>query len=174
MSPKSYTLEADEKATQVMVGTPDLLIWGDLLTKDHIQIQAFLSTLAEDFVPLYDARVLSLAPAQQVAPMERPLVFVKYEEILFFFSRTQEVPLPEESDVRRFEPIEALGGPFQINGAILKSPIATLQNLLLVTKDDYIPLYKATVRHAGKSWLGTFSSTLIQVRRDRFTLMVPS
>ena len=170
MSPKSYMLEPDEKATQVMLGTPDLLIWGDLVTKQHVRIGAFLTTLAEAFIFLHDANILFLAPTQQTAPIKRPVVFIKYEEILFFYSMTEEVPVPEETEVRRLEPVEMLVGSFQIGGVILKSPIATLQNLLLVTKDDYMPIYKATVRHVGMPWLGTFSSSLIQVQRHRLTL----
>jgi hypothetical protein len=170
MSPKTYTLEPDEKATQVMIGTPDLLIWGDLVTKEHVRIGAFLTTLAEAFIRLRDVKILFLSPGQQVAPIERPVAFVKYEEVLFFYSMSEEVPVPEETEVRRLEPVEMLVGSFQIGGMILKSPIATMQNLLLVTKDDYIPMYKVTVRHVAKPWLGTFSSSMIQVQRQRLTL----
>ena len=170
MSPKSYTLDPSEKATQVMIGTPDLLLWGDLVTKEHVTIVGFLNTLAEDFVPVRDAKVLALAPAQQAAPLERSVLFVKLEEIILFFSMGEQAPLPEESEVRRYEPLEAFVGPFQVEGEILKSPIATLQNLLLVSKDAYMPVYKATVRHVAKPWLGTFSNSMVQVRFDRLTI----
>jgi len=170
VSPKSYTLEPGEKATQVMLGTPDLLVWGDLVTKEHVRIGAFLTTLAEAFILVRDAKLLFLAPTQPIAPIERPVAFIKYEEILFFYSMSEEVPVPEETEVRRLEPMEMLVGPFQIEGVILKSPIATLQNLLLVTKDDYMPIYKATIRHVAKPWLGAFSSSMVQVRRQRLTL----
>lgn len=172
MSPKSYTLEPGEKATQVMIGTSDMLIWGALVTKEQAPIVGFLTTLAEDFVPLYDAKLLFLMPSQQTAPLERPSVYVKLEEILLFYTMGDVAEIPEESEVRRFEPIEAIVGSFLIEGVILKSPITSLQNMLLVTKDAYIPLYKATIRHMAKPWLGGFSSTMIQVRRGRMTVMV--
>ena len=172
MSPKSYTLDPSEKATQVMIGTPDMLLWGDLVTKEHVMVSGFLNTLAEDFVPLRDAKVLFLAPAQKAAPLERPVVYVKLEEILLFLSMGEQSLLPEESEVRRYEPLEAIVGPFQVQGEILKSPIATLQNLLLVSKDTYMPFYKATVRHVAKPWLGTFSNSMVQIRRDRLTVAV--
>lgn len=172
MSPKSYTLEPGEKATQVMIGTSDTLVWGDLVTKEQTRIIGFLTTLAEDFVPLYDAKLLFLLPPQQTAPLERPTVYVKLEEILLFYAMGDVAEIPEESEVRRFEPIEAIVGSFLIEGVILKSPIATLQNMLLVTKDAYIPIYKATFRHMVKPWLGSFSGAMVQVRRDRMTVMV--
>ena len=50
MTTKTYTLEPGQKATQVMIGTPDTLIWGDLITREQTRISAFLNTLAEDFV----------------------------------------------------------------------------------------------------------------------------
>jgi hypothetical protein len=170
MSPKSYTLDPSEKATQVMIGTADLLLWGDLVTKAHVTVVGFLNTLAEDFVPVRDARVLLLAPAQQAAPLERSVVYVKLEEILLFFSMGEQAELPEESEVRRYEPIEAVVGPFQVEGEILKSPIATLQNLLLVSKEAYMPFYKATIRHVAKPWLGTFSASMVQLRHDRLII----
>jgi hypothetical protein len=173
MSGKSYTLEPGEKATQVMIGTHDMLIWGDLVTKEHARLPAFLNTLAEEFVPLCDVKVLFLAPTQQSAPLARPKVYIKLEEILLFMPMGDPDPLPEESEVRRYELMEIVVGSFQIQGSILKAPIATLQNMLLVTKDAYMPIYKATIQHVAKPWLGTFSGSVVQSRRDRLTVMVP-
>jgi hypothetical protein len=170
MSAKPYELKSDEKATQVMIGTHDMLVWGDLVTKEHARISAFLSTLAEDFVPVHDARILFLAPTQQIPPLQRAVVYVKLEEILFFYTMVEDMPLPEESEVRRFEPIEIIVGSYQIEAQILKSPIATMQNLLLVTKDEYMPFYQATIRHVAKPWLGAFSTSTIQIRRRRLAL----
>lgn len=170
MSEKTYVLEAGEKTTQVMIGTPDMLLWGDLVTKEQTRIGAFLTTLAEDFVPLRDARILFLAPTQQMAPMIRPEAYVKLEEILLFYSMSDPVPLPEETEVRRFEPIEVIVGSFQVEGNLLKSPMTSLQNLMLVSKDAYIPIYQATVRHVAKPWLGGLTSSMVQVRRGRLTV----
>jgi hypothetical protein len=81
--------------------------------------------------------------------------------------------LPEESEVRRYDPIEAAVGSFRVEGQLLKSPIATLQNLLIVSKDAYMPFYHATVHHAGNPWLGSFASDVVQLRRDSMTVIVP-
>jgi hypothetical protein len=171
MAEKSYTLQPDEKATQVMFGTPDMLLWGDLVTKGHIRISGFLNTLAEDFVTLRDAKILFLAPAQKAAPLNRTLAHVKLEEILLFFDVSSGEPVPEESEVRRLEPVEVIVGPFQIEASLLKSPIATIQNLLLVSKESYLPLHGATIRHVAKPWLGEFVANVVLVRRDRLTLV---
>lgn len=171
MSEKPYTLEADEKATQVMIGTHDMLLWGDLLTKEQARMSAFLSTLAEAFVAIHDVKILFLAPSQQMPPIQRDLAYVKLEEILFFYSMSEEAELPEESEVRRYEPVEIIVGDFQIEAQLLKSPIATMQNLLLVTKDDYMSFYKATIRHVAKPWLGGFATTMVQAKRSRLTLI---
>jgi hypothetical protein len=172
MSDRPYILQPGEKVTQVMIGTADLLVWGDLITKDQIRVGAYLTTLAEDFVPLHDAKTLYLAPAGQTAPVDRRLAYVKLEEILFFYAMSDQEPLPEETETRHYEPVELLIGSFQIEGAILKSPIAALHNLLLVAKEAYMSIYKARVCHMGKPWLGTFSSKTIQVRRDRLIVTV--
>lgn len=169
---KSYTLEPDEKAIPVMAGTPDMLLWGDLVLKEHVRFSGFLNTLAEDFVPIHDAKVLFLAPVQQVTPVNRSTVYVKREEILFFYEMTASEPLPEETEVRVYDQVELVVGPYQIEGSILKSPIAELYQMMLVAKDAYLAMYKATIRHVAKPWLGAFTTTMIQVRRDRLTLMV--
>jgi hypothetical protein len=170
---KPYTLEAGEKATQVMIGTSDMLIWGDLVTKEQVQMSAFLNTLAEDFVPVHAARLLFLTPRQQMAPIERPVLYIKQEEILLFFSMAGGDTVPGETEVRRYEPVEIAVGSFLVEATILKSPIATMLNLLLVSKDAYMPFYRATIRHMANPWLGTLSSDVVQVRRDRMTLITP-
>ena len=172
MTDKSYSLGAGEKVSQVMIGTPNLLVWGDLLTKERVSIAGFMNTLAEAYVPLHDANILFLTPAEKTAPVTRPVVYVKLEEILLLFEVGASQPPPEETKVRRLEPLEALIGSYQIEGSLFKSPIATLQNMLLVAKDAYLPLYKATIRHVAKPWLGTFSADLVQIRRDRLIVAV--
>jgi hypothetical protein len=154
-----------------MVGTSDLLIWGDLITKEQVRISGFLNTLAEDFVALHDAKVLFLAPTQQVAPVDKAVIYVKLEEILFFYTMADLEPLPEESEVRHYEPVEFFVGSYRIEGSILKSPIATLLNLLLVAKDQYIPVYQAKISHVAKPWLGVFAASMLQLRRDRLLVV---
>ena len=118
---KSYTLEEGEKASQVMVGTPHTLIWGDLVTKEHVTVSVYFNSLAEDFVPLHDVKILFLAATQQVPPLERPLVHVKLEEILFCFDTQGGEPVPEETRVHRLQPLEPIQGSFHLEGWILKS-----------------------------------------------------
>jgi hypothetical protein len=170
---RPYAPEQDEKTTQVLVGTSSTLIWGELVTKGQAKISTFLNTLAEDFVPLHNARILFLAPTQQSPPVERSLLFVKLEEILLFLPKSSDEPLPEETHVRRYEPVEAMIGSFQIEGAIVKSPVASLQNMLLVSREAYLTMYNATVRHVAKPWLGTFSGGFVQLRQDHLLLAVP-
>jgi len=173
MSEKPYTLASDEKENQVMVGTSDILFWGALVTKEQVRLSSFLNTLAEDFIPFHNVKILFLAPAQQVAPVERALLCVKLEEILVFFAMADlELP-PEETEMRRYEPVEALVGSYQIEGMILKSPLTPLHNMMLIATSAYMPVYKATVRHVAKPWLGTFSSSVVHVRRDRLLTATP-
>ncbi|HSJ53673.1 MAG TPA: hypothetical protein VLC52_07965 [Anaerolineae bacterium] len=169
---KSYTLETGEKASQVIVGTAHTLMWGDLVTKEQISVSAFLNTLAEDFVPLHDVKILFLAPTQQVPPVERATVHLKLEEILLFFEMAGTEALPEETHVRRYEPVEAILGSFRLEGSILKSPLANLHTMLLVSKDPYLQLYRASVRHVAKPWLGTIAANLMLVRRDSLLVAV--
>ena len=172
MAQKPYTLEPGQKASQVMVGTSHTLLWGDLLTKEQIPVSAFLNTLAEEFVPIYDAKILFLAPTQQMPPVERPVAYVKLEEVILFFEMANSDPLPEETEVRRFEPVEAIVGSFQIEASLIKSPIASFETMLLVSKDPYLFLYRGTVRHVAKPWLGSIAAEIFLVRRDALTLTV--
>lgn len=170
MSEKSYTLGPDEKANQVMVGTQNTLVWGDLVTKKPVRMSAYLNTMAEDFVSLHEARILFLAPEKRVPPAERAELFIKQEEILVFFAMNDEEPLPEESDTRHYIPVEIFAGSYQIEGKILKAPVSTLANMLVVSRAVYLQIYEATVRHVAKPWMGSFSSPLIHVRRERVSV----
>jgi hypothetical protein len=114
-----------------------------------------------------------MAPAQQAAPVEKRTLFVKQEEILLFLAMHDTEPLPDETETRKYEPIEILVGSYQVEGKLLKSPFSTLENMLMVTRATYLPIYEATVRHVAKPWLGTFPATLVQVRRDRLVVSEP-
>jgi hypothetical protein len=166
----SYTLAPDEKSTQVMVGTADTLIWGDLVTKEQVRMSVYLNTLAESYVPLHDAKILFLAPREQTAPIERASIHIRQEEILLFFVMHDDEPLPDETETRKYEAVEAIIGPYQIEGSIVKAPISSLQNALLSSRATYTLIYNATVRHVAHSWLGTFVSSLIQTRSERMIL----
>ncbi len=168
----TYTLAPDEKANQVMVGTQDTLIWGDLITKKPVRIDVYLNTMAEEFVCLRDVQILFLAPEQRMPPVERRELLVKQEEILTFFAMDNPDPLPEETDTRHYVPVEMFVGSYQIEGKIMKAPVSTLQNMLLVTRSVYLPIYEATVRHMAKPWLGSFSSNAVHVRRERMSVAV--
>lgn len=167
MTETSYTLGPDDKSVQVMIGTPDTLIWGDLITKAQVRMSVYLNTLAEEFVTVHDAKILFLCCADKNAPEVRQSIHVKQEEILVFYAIADREPLPEETETRRYEKAELIAGAYQVEGNLLKSPYATLQNTLLLTKSHYLPVYEATLRHMGKPWLGFFSSSLIHVRQDR-------
>lgn len=172
MSNKTYTLDPGEKATQVMAGTMDLLVWGDLLTREQVRVSMFLNTLAEDYVELRDVHVLFLTPAERVAPAAKSRIYVKQEEILIFYAMADTEPLPEETETRRLHPLELFVGPYQIQGSIMKAPVAEMLQMLLVAKEAYMPVWQATIRHTGKPWLGAFTSRLVQVRMDRMTVAV--
>ncbi len=170
MSEKSYSLAPDEKANQVMVGTQDALIWGDLVTKRPVRISVYLNTMADEYVSLHEARILFLAPEQKVAPVERPELLIKQEEILAFFALDDPEPIPEETETRHYVPIELFVGSYQIEGKIVKAPVSTLHNMLVVTRSVYLPIYEATVRHVAKPWLGSFSSRVVHIRRERMNV----
>lgn len=165
-----YTLAPDEKSTQVMIGTANALIWGDLVTKEQVRMSIYLNTLAESFVPLYDAKILFLAPTEQTAPIGRAAVHIRQEEILLFFVMHDDEPLPDETETRKYEPVEAIIGPYQMEGSIVKAPVSSLHNALLSSRATYTLIYNATVRHVAHSWLGSFASSLIQARSERMIL----
>lgn len=173
MDGKAYTLEADEKASLVMIGTPDVLVWGDLVTKEAVRMSTFLISVAQDFVPMRDVKALFLAPVEQAPPVERHTLHIKQEEILMFFEMGTSEPLPEETQTRQYAPVEIIVGSFQLEGKLLKSPMATIENTLQVTRAVYIPIYEATIRHVAKPWLGTFTGSIVQVRRERMLLAEP-
>ena len=173
MTKPSYTLAQDEKAVQVMIGTADALIWGDLVTKEQVRMSAYLNTLAEEYISLFDAKLLFLAPKEQMPPIERSSVHIRQQAILVFFVLHDEEPLPEETQTRQYEPIEGFVGSYQVEGNLLKPPISSVQNTLIVSKSTYMPIYSATVHHVAKPWLGSFSSNLIHIRCERMILNVP-
>jgi hypothetical protein len=170
MSARPYTLESDQKAVQVVLGTVDAVIWGDLHLKAHLNLGSYLKMLAEEFVPVYDVQIQFLTSKEQTPPVGRPLLYVRLDEVLFLFSPTDSDAPPAETEMRRYEPVEVVIGSFMVEAMLLKSPLAAMLNLLLVTKAPYMDFYGATIRHMTKPWLGTFSTNYVQIRRDRLFL----
>jgi hypothetical protein len=56
---KNYTLEADEKATPVMVYTPKHLVWGEVVTKEVIRLSTWLRTqAAPQYICLHESQMM--------------------------------------------------------------------------------------------------------------------
>jgi hypothetical protein len=170
LSEKRYDLQDDEQDTPVVVCTPRCMIWGDLVTKKAVRVTNFLNVLAEDFVPIWDAKLLYLNGERTTEPLRRLVAYVKLQEILVFFSTQELEALPEETDLRRYEPVSLVVGDFQIDAEMLKSPMSEMSALLIVTKDPFMPFYRASVSCLSQPWLGTFQTSIVRVQRQRMLL----
>jgi hypothetical protein len=146
------------------------MIWGDLVTKKAVRVATFLNVLAEDFVPIWDAKILYLNGERTTEPLQRLVAYIKLQEILVFFSTQELEALPEETDLRRYEPVSLVVGDFQIDAAMLKSPMSEMSTLLTVAKDLFLPFYRARVSCLSQPWLGTFQTSMVQVQREHMLL----
>jgi hypothetical protein len=170
VSDKSYDIQPDERSTPVVVCTPRFMVWGDLVTKQAVRVENYLNILAEDFVPVWDAKALYLAGGQDTEPLQRLVIHIKREEILAFFSPHEQEPPPQETELRRYEPVSLLVGDFQIDAEMLKSPMTEISALLTVAKDPFLSFYRATVRCLSHPWLGAFQPPMVQVQRGRMLM----
>jgi hypothetical protein len=146
------------------------MIWGDLVTKQAVRVANFLNVLAEDFVPIWKAKLLYLQGGRNTEPLQRLVVYVKLQEILVFFATQELEALPEETNLRRYEPVSLVVGDFQIDAEMLKSPMSEMSALLMVAKDPFMPFYRASVSCLSHPWLGTFQTSMVQVQRERMLL----
>ena len=142
-----HTLAADEKATPVMIYTPQTMTWGKVISKEAIRVNIWLRT---DVVPLYmrlmDAQSLLIGVKKSPKPVKHATLFVQTNQIIaFHLLPPAEEPLdydPGEPN-RIMQPTTALLGFFQFDGSIRMSTQTALDNFLNASKEEFLPLYNA-------------------------------
>jgi len=174
---KYYTLEADEKATPVMVYTTHHLAWGEVVTKEVIRLSTWLRTqAAPQYIRLFGAQMMYVGgPMATIAMAE---LHIPIDQVLAFHMLPPHQDPPDydpDEPNRKMVPVTALVGSFRFEGLLRMSTQSSLHNFLEVIKEVYTSLYEVKISQPERPSMAALQVPYTIVRRDAalFSLMQP-
>jgi hypothetical protein len=166
---KSYSLEADDKATPVMVYTLNHLTWGEVVTKEVIRLSTWLRTqAAPQTIRLHNAQMMYVGGGPMasisMAEMNIPIAQVRAFHML---PPHQDPPDydPNEPN-RKMVPVTALVGSFRFDGLLRMSTQSNLYNFLEVIKEVYTSLYEVKISQPERPSMAALQVPYTLIRRD--------
>lgn len=144
-----YTLKPDERTTPVMLYTKEMVVRGDVVTKESVhRVNIWLRTDgAPKYMHLLKPQVLVLGDGQARPLSHSELFFPTAEIIAFHILPPTEEPLdydPGEAN-RMLSPVEVLVGPFIMKGKIRISTQTEVGISLEVARIAWMSLYDVVV-----------------------------
>ncbi len=152
-TPKPYTLEAGEKATQIMVYTMNTLARGEIITKEQLRVSTFLRTqAAPEFIALYNTHVLIFGGSSGIQQASFPEYFIPLQQILaYHLVPPAKDPLdydPSEPN-RKLEPAVLLIGTFRFNGFLRMATQSRINKYLEVARETFFSFYDTEITNPG-------------------------
>lgn len=164
-----YKLEADEKATPVMVYTPHHLAWGEVVTKEVIRMSTWLRThAAPQYIRLHGAQMMYVGGGP-LATIQTAELHIPITQVLAFHMLP---PLQDPPDYdpnepnRMMVPVTALAGAFRFDGLLRMSTQSDLHNFLEVIKEAYTSLYEVKVSQPERPAMAALQAPYLIIRRD--------
>ena len=162
-------LAEDDRATAVMVHTANSLSWGQLITKKAILAERFLiGATVPDFVSLFSAQTIAIHGSQISKPIKYNELHIPYEEVVaFHLMPPAEAQLdydPTEPN-RIMVPVTAYAGSFHFKASIRIGVQTTIQNLLGITKSDFMSIYDVEIYHPSNPNMKPMNVNFAMIQR---------
>jgi hypothetical protein len=142
---RSYPIPAGEKISSIMAYTMNLLVWGEVLTKEAIRASTWLRTPAiPQYIFIHDAQVMNFAGSSLPKPVFfRELHLPSSQVIAFHIKPPTFDPLDYDPNepMRKMEPATALVGTFRFDGFLRMSTQTSIDRFLDVSKETFTALY---------------------------------
>ena len=164
-----YHLEIEERVTAVMAYTQDLLVWGDVITKQAIRVSTWLRTPAiPKYILFHNAQAMDFGtpnPKPQFFPeLHLPSSLV----IAFHIKPPDHDPVDHDptEGARRMAPVTALVGHFRFDGFIRMSTQTSLDRFLDVSKEAFSAMYDIEITQPSFPALGVIRAPYTLLRGD--------
>ncbi len=143
-----YTLASDEKATLVLAYTHDMLVRGEVVTKDNARVGVWLRTDgAPNYIHLLNTQVLVFGGGPPKSLSYTEFFLPTQDVVIFHVSPPNNEPLdysPDEKN-RAMDTICVLLGMFMFKGKIRYSAQTGLGSSLEVARTAWMSLYEVDV-----------------------------
>lgn len=165
-----YTLEAGEKTTPVMVYTQNLLIWGDVVTKEAIRVGIWLRTSAiPSYILIYGVRIVSFSSGSPTKPQLFSELHLPSSQIIAFHIKPPaHDPLDYDTNepMRKMQSTTALVGAFRFDGYLRMSTHTTLGRFLDVAKEAFVGMYDVDITQPSSTATGAMKVPYAVLRQD--------
>lgn len=165
-----YTLDEGEKVATVMIYTANMLIWGDVITKEAVRVSTWLRTPAiPKYIVVYTANVMTFGSGTPSRPqIFRSLHLPSAQVLGFHMKPPARDPLDYDPNepMRKMEPLTALVGTFRYDGLLRMSTHTSLDKYLEVAKETFAPIYEVEITQPSLPSLGVIRVPYVLVRSE--------
>jgi hypothetical protein len=161
------TIASDEKSSGVMIYTQNMLILGDVVTKQHYRVSVWLRTdSAPEYIHLFKPQVINLtgSAARKVTLSE---MYLSTTQVIGFHLTPPALD-PKDYDEtemnRQMQPISVLFGAFVFNGAIRVSTLVDLGTSLTLGRSAWMSIYNVKISISQLPQLGELHVPMLLVR----------
>lgn len=169
-----YTLAPDEKASLVLVYTPDMLVRGDLVTQKNARVSIWLRTQGvPDHIHLLNAQVLhfAVAPAKSLSYPE--FYLPAGQVIAMHLAPPQADPLdydPTEAN-RKMIPLTALVGSFLFKGQMrVSTQTGGLGTSLDIAHAPWLSIYDVDISNPSLPQMPVMRVPMALVRPSQISI----
>jgi hypothetical protein len=168
-------LSTDEKSTLVMAYTQNMLIRGELVTRQGIRVSTWLRTQGvPDYIHLFKPTVLHFGSGV-VKAMTYAEVYVPVTTLIAFHlvpPATDGLDYASDEANRIMVPITALPGTFQFKGYFRISAKATLSTSIELAHSDWSSIYDVDVTNPSMPQMQPIHVPLILMNPKQINLAV--
>ena len=173
-SPKPYTLDINDKVSPVMIYTLNMVVRGEVVTKEQTRVSTWLRTQsAPEFIGLYNAQVLMFGTAVGIQQASFPEFYISAQEILAYHlvPPNQEPPDYDPAEPnRKMEPAVMLVGSFRFNGHLRLATQANVSKYLEIARETFFSMYDVEITNPGLPSTNKLKVPMVLARLSRAIL----
>jgi hypothetical protein len=151
------TLQPGDKLSSVIIYTSDMLVMGDVVTKEAVRVSTWLRTASiPQFICIFDAKLLQLgggAP-RQLSFDELRLPSAQVNAFHLKPPAQDALDYDPNEPMRQMLPVSALIGSFRFDGVLRMSTQTNLNRFLDVAKEVFVSMYDITITNPSLSNMG--------------------
>jgi hypothetical protein len=171
------TLSPDEKSSLVMSYTHNMLVRGEVVTKQGIRVSTWLRTQGvPEYIHLFKATVLHFG-SSVVKALTYAEVYVPVTTLIAFHlvpPATEGMDYPSDEENRIMVPITALVGTFQFKGYFRIATKATLNNSIELAHSEWSSIYNVDVTSPSMPQMQPIHVPMILMNPKQVSLAIES
>ena len=169
------TLAPDEKSTMVMTYTHNMLVRGEVVTKQNVRVSTWLRTQGvPEYIHLFKPTVLHFGSGV-VKALTYAEVFVPVSTVIAFHlvpPVTESLDYAADETNRIMVPVTALPGTFLFKGFFRIAALGTLSNSIELAHSDWSSIYNVDVTNTSMPQMQPIHVPMILINPKQVSLAI--